>query len=110
MNLDGVVMGVTSTARQGVVGSETRLRFRQKGSRVRARYAGGRVVRGCLVGRLDGSSLRFRYLQVEESGAMHGGSSLCEVIRLGDGRTRIVEHFTWRTRDGSGTNVFDELP
>jgi hypothetical protein len=33
---------------------------------------------------------------------------VCEVLYQADGRARIVEQFTWRTREGSGTNVFDE--
>ena len=109
MNLDGKVMYVSATASQGVVGAETRLRFHQKGSRVLARYSGGAVSRGCLVGRLNGAKLVFRYAQVEASGDIHGGTSVCEVVRRTDGRTRIVEHFTWATRSGSGTNVFDEI-
>jgi hypothetical protein len=41
MNLDRVVMHVSSTADQGVVGPGTCLRFVQKGSRVMGRYNGG---------------------------------------------------------------------
>lgn len=108
ISLDGLEMNVTSTAASGVVGSGTRLHFAQRGNRVVARYAGGAVARGWLVGRLRGSELVFRYAQREESGAIHGGRSVCQVERLGNGRTRIIEHFTWSTRDGSGTNVFDE--
>lgn len=110
MSLDGLVMHVSSTAEQGVVGSGTRLYFSQKGSRVWGRYGGGAILRGCLVGHVAGSELTFRYVQVEASGEIHGGSSVCEVLRRADGCTRILEHFTWRTRSGGGTNVFDELP
>jgi hypothetical protein len=67
------------------------------------------VVRGYLVGRLSGSHLRFRYLQVEVSGEIHGGTSLCDLVPLADGRIRILEHFKWRSRAGYGTNVFEEL-
>lgn len=109
MNLDQVVMYVSSTDEQGVVGKGTRLRFLQKGSRVMARYSGGAVSRGCLVGMLSGSQLVFRFAQVEASGELHGGRSVCEVDRRDDGRIRIVEHFAWRTRLGSGTNVFEEM-
>ena len=109
MNLDGVHMHVSATAKKSVVSSETRLHLRQKGSRVLGRYSGGAVERGCLVGRLSGPELVFRYTQRETSGEIHGGRSICEVQRLNDGRTRIVEHFTWSTRQGSGTNVFDEI-
>jgi hypothetical protein len=108
LNLDGLEMYVTSTATGGVVGSGTRLSFVQRGNHVAARYSGGAVGRGWLVGRLRGSELEFRYAQREESGAIHRGRSVCQVEQLASGRIRIVEHFTWITRSGSGTNVFDE--
>jgi hypothetical protein len=109
MNLDGVVMCVSSTAEQGVVGAGTRLCFTQKGARVMGRYSGGAISRGCLVGRLSGSELVFRYAQVEASGEVHAGRSVCEVARRADQRIRIVEHFAWSTRVGSGINVFEEI-
>jgi hypothetical protein len=109
MNLDRVMMYVSSTADHGVVAQGTRLLFTQKGSRVMGRYGGGAVSRGCLVGTLSGAQLVFRYAQVEASGEIHGGRSVCEVERRPDRRIRIVEHFAWRTRPGSGTNVFEEM-
>ena len=109
MNLDGMRMYVRSTAPGGVVSSETRLHFVQKRARVLGRYQGGAVTRGCLVGSLSGPELVFRYAQREATGEIHAGRSVCEVDRLPDGRVRIVEHFAWSTRAGSGTNVFDEI-
>jgi hypothetical protein len=109
LTLDGVEMYVTSTAAQGVVGAGTRLRFQQKGSRLIGRYAGGAVRRGCLVGRMSGGYLVFRYAQVEASGQVHAGRSVCEIFRTAAGRLRVVERFVWTTRDGRGTNVFDEF-
>jgi hypothetical protein len=108
INLDGLEMHVASTATSGGVGFDRRLRFFQRGERVVARCAGGAVARGWLVGTLEGSELVFRSAQREESGAIHRGRSICEVQRLSNGRARIIEHFKWSTRDGSGTNVFDE--
>lgn len=108
MRLHGRVMYVSSTADQGVVGADTLLRLHQTGARVYGRYAGGAIVRGCLVGRVEGAELVFRYAQVEASGEIHAGHSVCEVLSQPDGRARIVEHFTWSTRSGSGINVFDE--
>lgn len=109
MNLDGRVMSVSTTASQGVVDSSTLLRLRQNGDRIFGRYGGGSVRRGYLVGEIEGHRLAFRYAQVEDSGEIHGGSSVCDVLCLADGRARILEHFAWRTREGSGTNVFDEV-
>ena len=109
MNLDGRLMYVSSSAEQGVVGSETRLCLVQKGSRVLGRYRGGSVQRGCLVGTVKGATLPFRYVQREASGELHAGRSVCELRQLDGGRIRVLEHFRWSTRHGEGTNVFDEV-
>ena len=106
-NLDGLTMYVSSTAANGVVDAATRLHFRQTGDRVMARYAGGNVVRGLLMGRCARDRLEFRYAQRERDGMIHGGRSTCELLEH-EGRVRIVEHFEWSTRTGSGVNVFDE--
>jgi hypothetical protein len=107
IDLDGLAMFVSSTDAIGVVDRDTCLHFRQRAGRVWARYAGGAVARGWLVGRWHGAVLRFRYAQVE-SGRLHAGRSVCDAVRLPDGRLRLVEHFTWRTRTGSGTNHFEQ--
>ena len=102
-------MYVSSTDDRGVVDAETRLYFTQKGSRVLARYAGGLVKRGCLVGTISESELVFRYTQLEDSSEIHGGRSTCEVQWSEEAGLRVSEHFTWSTRNGSGTNVFAEV-
>jgi len=109
MNLDGVCMATTATAALGVVDPDTRLTFYQLGSRVLGRYGGGRVVRGCLVGNLAATTLAFRYVQIEASGEVHAGRSHCDLEYRSDGRLRLLEHFTWETREGSGTNVFEQF-
>jgi hypothetical protein len=108
-NLDGLTMHVSSTAVNGVVDSATRLYFRQRGDRVMARYAGGNIIRGLLIGRSGANRLVFRYTQRERDGTIQAGRSECEVLEFA-GRTRIMERFTWSTRTGSGENVFDEVP
>jgi hypothetical protein len=103
-------MFVSATAANGVVSGETHLHFTQRDDRVVARYDGGRVQRGWLVGRWIGDVLRFRYAQREDTPAIHGGHSICVAEERPDGRLRLIEYFTWTTRPGSGVNVFDELP
>jgi hypothetical protein len=110
LNLDGVTMFVSASAENGVVGSDTRLQFTQRGPRVAARYQGGAVARGWLIGRLAGSELAFHYVQRKAAGGLHCGHSVAFIERRHDGRLRMVEHFTWSSRPGSGTNVFDEVP
>jgi hypothetical protein len=109
IDLNGKTMFVSSTAAAGVVSGSTRLHFQQRGERVFARYAGGSVARGCLVGRWRNDELTFRYAQVED-GKVHAGRSVCDVHLLENHTVRILENFVWTTRPGSGTNVFDEVP
>jgi hypothetical protein len=109
MTLNDTSFHVSSTAQGGVVGAGTRLDLVQRGSRVLGRYQGGAIRHGCLVGTVAGETLRFTYAQTESDGHVHGGRSECELSVLPDGRIRIQEHFTWTTRAGRGTNVFDQI-
>ena len=99
-DLNGLLLQVASTAENGVVGSDTRLRFFQVVSMVIGEYHGGAIDRGCLHGVINDSVLRFSYTQLEKSGEMHAGESICDVLRKPDGGIRIVEHFQWRSREG----------
>ena len=109
MNLGGLSFRVCATASVGVVSAETRLRLFQRGSRILGRYEGGSILRGCLVGQVSGERLTFRYAQRERDGSIHGGRSNCVLEVLRDGRLRINEHFTWSTREGAGTNIFEQV-
>lgn len=109
ITLDATSFQVSSTAENGVVGAGTRLDFFQRGTRLLGRYRGGGIQRGCLVGTFVGGILRFRYAQTELDGHVHGGSSVCNLEVLRDGRLRLYEHFVWETRLGQGTNVFDQM-
>jgi hypothetical protein len=62
------------------------------------------------VGRLSGTTLEFRYVQREASGELHAGRSHADLVYRSDGRLTLLEHFTWETREGSGTNVFEQVP
>ncbi len=108
-SLDGIRMRVVSTASGGEVSSETLFTFGQEGAVVSAHYVGGTVRLGYLVGNLTQGHLRFRYAQVDGEGRVDGGHSICDLQRLPDGRIRLLEHFERESRDGSGTNVLEEV-
>jgi len=109
MNLSGKRFRVLATSEQGVVSEDTLLEFVQRGARVLGRYRGGTIARGYLVGTTVGASLRFRYAQREADGHIHGGRSVCDLYVSRGGALRLEEHFTWDTRLGSGTNIFEEI-
>jgi hypothetical protein len=108
-SLAGRRLRAVATGRAGQVDTETLFEFAQEGSLVFARYAGGAVELGYLVGTFRGAELVFRYAQVDRAGGVHGGRSRCEIEVLADGRVRMQEHFTWESRPGAGTNVLEEV-
>lgn len=108
--LNGKRMRVLSTDINGTVSSKTVLIFEQVGNVVSARYRGGSIVDGYLMGLIEATILRFRYVQVDTGGNLDAGVSTGEIERLADGRLRLIEHFEWSTRNGKGTNIFEELP
>jgi hypothetical protein len=109
-NLDGIRANAPVTAEGGVVGDETIFIFRQDAKVVEAIYAGGQILRGFLVGVIEGDTLRMQYTQLDIDGRLDGGHSTCNLERTDDDRIRIVEHFEWTTREGHGTNVIEQLP
>ncbi len=109
ISLDGIRMRVVSTAEGGEVNTETLFEFTQDGSVVSARYAGGKVRLGYLVGAMSADGLRFRYAQIDNAGRLDGGHSTCEIGRMADGRIQLAEHFKWDSREGSGTNLYEEV-
>ena len=107
--LGGVRMTVSSPGAHSVVNTSTVLTFEQEGNVVSARYRGGEIVDGYLIGHLEGWSLRFRYVQADRSGRLDAGVSEGILDRLADGRLRLIEHYQWLTRPERGTNTFEEI-
>ena len=74
-----------------------------------ARYSGGTIRLGFLVGVRRGDSLSARYAQVtaEMTTATEYTESRVEV--LDDGRLRLREDWSWDSREGSGESVVEEI-
>lgn len=107
---DGKTMNAPVTAPNGVINAETIFQFEQEGELITAEYAGGGVKMGYLIGKMVGGKFEFQYTQMDQSGRLDGGHSLCDLEQTEDGRIRIIEHFEWSTQEGKGTNVIEELP
>ena len=109
ISLDNIVMNVTHTDGIGVVNKDTYFNFKQEENIVTANYSGGGIVKGFLIGKLNNDKFEFRYAQLQTDGKLDGGYSNCEVNILEDGRVQVVEHFQWESREGTGTNIFEEI-
>ncbi len=108
-NLDGRRMNAVQTAANGVINRDTIFRFTQEDSAVWASYAGGRIVRGFLVGVAQDAKLTFHYCQSETGGTLNSGHSNCELQHTADGLLEIIEHFQWASGAGTGLNIIREI-
>ncbi|MEM4782534.1 MAG: hypothetical protein QXG03_13365 [Halalkalicoccus sp.] len=109
IDMDGRVLRATSNDADGAVNEATTFWFEQDEDMIQARYEGGAVRRGFLVGRSDGESLDFRYTHLTVDGETATGHSIDEIERLPDGRVRLHEEWAWDSKEGSGTSVLEEI-
>lgn len=108
-DMDGRVLRAISNDAGGTVSEATTFRFEQEGDLIQARYEGGEVRRGFLVGLSDGEVLDFRYTHLTVNGETATGHSIDEIERLSDGRVRLHEEWSWDSKNGSGTSVLEEV-
>lgn len=109
-SLDGRAFASDADVAGGDVGPATVFHYREMPDGViEARYAGGAVRAGNLVGTRDGDELRFRYAQVRLDGSTATGRCTSVVTRLGDGRLAMDEDWAWESEAGTGTSRVVEL-
>ncbi|SEL87306.1 hypothetical protein [Haloferax larsenii] len=110
LSVDGRVFKSVSNDADGDVGGETYFWFEQTDDLIHARYHGGSVRLGHLVGLHLGDTLDFRYTHVTVSGDTATGHSVDRIERLDDGRLRLHEQWEWDSKPGSGSSVLEEVP
>lgn len=108
-SLDGRWFRSAEAVAGGEVGAETRFGYHQHDDLVWARYAGGQVRLGFLVGTRSGDRLDFRYTHVNGEGETATGHCTSTIVVTGAGRLRLHEIWSWESRPGSGTSVLEEV-
>jgi tRNA (adenine37-N6)-methyltransferase len=109
-SLDGRAFASDGDVAGGDVGPATVFHYREApDGLIEARYAGGAVRVGNLVGTRDGDELRFRYAQVRLDGSTATGRCTSAVTRLDDGRLAMEEVWAWESEAGTGTSRVVEL-
>jgi len=109
-SLDGRIFADVTTAHAGDVGADTRFEYHEAADgTVWARYAGGTVGLGFLVGTRVEDRLDFRYSHVTTDGATASGHCQSTIEVLDDGRLRLHETWEWESRDGSGASTVEEV-
>jgi len=108
-SLDGRRFRPAAAVSGGDVGAETVFEYVEDDGIVHARYGGGAVRLGFLVGTREGDVLRFRYAQVRADGTTATGRCESRIETLPDGRLRLHETWAWESQDGAGTSTAEEV-
>lgn len=108
-SLDGRRFRSAAEVPGGDVGADTVFEYVEADGIVHARYGGGAIRLGFLVGTRDGDTLRFRYAQVRGDGTTATGRCESRIEALEDGRLRLHETWAWESQDGAGTSVVEEV-
>ena len=108
-SLDGRRFRSMAEVDGGDVGAETVFEYVEQDGVVHARYGGGAVRLGFLVGTRAGDTLRFRYAHVRPDGETATGRCESTIETLADGRLRLHETWAWESREGAGTSVVEEV-
>lgn len=93
----------------GDVGAATLFEYHEEGDLIWARYAGGSIRLGYLVGTRDGDSLAFSYTHVTEESETASGHCVSTINTLPDGRLECHEQWQWDSRAGAGHSVIREV-
>lgn len=110
--LNNLKMNVIQTSKNGIVNEETIFLFEQDVKTVNAKYSGGQIREGYLVGQLNGELLKFTYCQQRITGELDHGESECVLSRdKVSGKVKLVENFKMNTENSKEieTNIFIEI-
>lgn len=94
----------------GDVGGETRFEYHEEAdATIWARYQGGTVRLGFLVGARRNDELAFRYSHVTTGGETASGHCRSQVEVLAHGRLLLREEWQWERQEGTGASVVEEV-
>ncbi len=107
-SLDGRNFMAVQNSDSGEVSEQTVFSYHQKDNAIWAEYLGGSIVKGFLVGTMDGNRcLGFSYQHLNINGEIKSGSCFSQP-RVENGKLRFYEEWQWSSGE-SGTSVIEEL-
>ncbi len=95
----------------GEVTPDVRFHYHQEGNILTCSYAGGRIVRGHLLGIVSPEGrIDMRYHQINDRGELMTGTCISTPEILADGRIRLHEQWQWTSGDHSaGESIIEEM-
>ena len=111
INYDNRKFASVQNSATGEVSGETVFHYHQKGDLVWAEYAGGAIVFGNLIAKIDAlGNLEMRYQHLNDKGELMTGKCVSAPEILPDGRIRLHEKWQWTSGDFSGgESVVEEI-
>jgi hypothetical protein len=108
--LDGrIFRGAGEKAEAEEASAATVFEYHEDDGVIWARYEGGVVRLGFLVGTRDRDRLEFRYSQLNDRGETSNGRCSTTISLLSDGRIRLDEDWAWESRAGAGISAVEEV-
>lgn len=111
MNYQGKSFRPISNSDNGETSEETLFHYQQEGNILTCEYAGGKIIKGHLIGLVDREGkINMRYHQVNTSGELMTGvcHSVPEIME--NGKIRLHETWQWTSGDQSkGNSVLEEI-
>lgn len=104
-SLDGRLFRGAEMADTGEASAATVFEYHEADGVVWARYHGGAVVLGFLVGTREGDRLEIRYAQLNDRGETATGRCSTTISVLEDGTLRLDEDWAWESKPGAGTSA-----
>ncbi|MEL6131813.1 MAG: n-acetylglutamate synthase [Bacteroidota bacterium] len=111
MNYHGKTFRAVQNTSNGETSSETLFHYEQEGHILTASYAGGRILKGHLIGWVDDEgNIDMRYHQVNEKGELMTGTCQSRPEVLENGKIRLHESWRWTSGDYSqGESIVEEV-
>ena len=108
---DARIFRPVANSEGGDVNGETKFHYHQRDNIVWATYAGGSVVFGTLLAKVDASgNMDMRYQHVSVDGNFKSGHCQSRPETLPDGRVRLHEQWEWTDgAEGQGVSIIEEI-
>lgn len=100
-----------SNTENGETSIETVFHYSQNGNVLTSEYAGGRIIKGHLIGLVDEEgNIDMRYHQVNDKGELMTGRCLSKPEILENGKIRLHENWQWTSGNKSkGQSIIEEV-
>ena len=111
INYNKKVFAPVSNSANGETSSDTKFYYSQTGNILTARYQGGKIVDGHLIGLVNqNGEIDMRYHQVNTDGTLMTGRCQSVPEILPSGKIRLHENWQWTSGDySSGQSIIEEL-